>query len=900
LAGWQALKTGLWLLAILATAVAGFILCDAGMDLPAPVRAAAPWLVGAAGTLTLIRGLTCWWRLDESQAARRFEQHDLNLGSRLINAVQLARQPVSSPIGEHLRQEAIQLGQQAAAAIATWPAVQTEILCALAAAAFIALVWLGLAIGGAEMLGEITLRFHDPYGDHPPYSRMKFEVTPAATRVLYGGQVEIRARTHGAAAEKLWLVAETGTNTLRTLMFLAPDRSFFQTLGNLRAPTRYHVTDGRARSRRYPIEIRYTPQIGLVEVTTEFPAYTGKPARTARLAPEPQSLPAGTRVAFRLVSNRPLAAGTLELTPLLGGKAARIPLKPGPQENAVAGEFTLTEPVAFSLSVRDRDGLDSADRCQGRFNLLPDERPRILVLEPGRDAVATPSIRVPVRVAADDDYAVSRVIWLRSLNRSIERPLALPLKLISGPQSVEAEGAFDFASLGVKPGDVIDYYFEAADNYPQGPNVTLSKLYRIQIISQEQYEQVLRMAAARKALFEPYFKLDAWLQRLAERARNLEKQAQAGAEVQKDAAALADDLAKYQGELGQLLQQGILFDVEQSFRNTLVEQHNRAATALASLRQSLTAPQSRSRRLQETAEQLTLAARTERDEVEQPARQIAAVARLLARSDSFVKLARQQAELARLLRRFSSRTEGLSRMEQMELQELAYQQRRVQEGLNLLLASLPEQLSSLPDLPAYARLREDVSKFLQAAADSKIEDLLAECVRLLSALDGKSGSAQAQEAADRMDRLIARCSASGLLGDARQCLSFWPKLSESLGGTLEQILQAMGVNPDGKGGKGNGQSGQDGYSLFDNDVALYGPSMDLAGQQAGGQGDTGQSISRNPERVRGSAPEAGRPPGVTPGRVRPQPDARFPLRYRDVVGGYFKAIAESQTEGDQK
>ena len=32
------------------------------------------------------------------------------------------------------------------------------------------------------------------------------------------------------------------------------------------------------------------------------------------------------------------------------------------------------------------------------------------------------------------------------------------------------------------------------------------------------------------------------------------------------------------------------------------------------------------------------------------------------------------------------------------------------------------------------------------------------------------------------------------------------------------------------------------------------------------------------------------------GRVRLQPDAKFPLRYRDMVGEYFRAIAESEEE----
>src|SRR5204862_438631 len=156
----------------------------------------------------------------------------------------------------------------------------------------------------------------------------------------------------------------------------------------------------------------------------------------------------------------------------------------------------------------------------------PDERPRLVVLELGRNAVVTPSVRIPVKVQAQDDYGVTRVAWLRGHNRSIERPLNLKLTLKEGARSVESVGALELDKLGVRPGDVIDYYFEAADNYPKGPNVALSRMYRLEIISDEQYKEILKQAAARKALFEPYFKMGAWLRRLAEHSRGAQSKAE--------------------------------------------------------------------------------------------------------------------------------------------------------------------------------------------------------------------------------------------------------------------------------------------------------------------------------------------------------------------------------------
>jgi hypothetical protein len=140
-----------------------------------------------------------------------------------------------------------------------------------------------------------------------------------------------------------------------------------------------------------------------------------------------------------------------------------------------------------------------------------------------------------------------------------------------------------------------------------------------------------------------------------------------------------------------------------------------------------------------------------------------------------------------------------------------------------------------------------------------------------------------------MDKLIGKCR--GLPKEGQQCLTarFRPKLSQPMASTLAQVLSAMS--------SGGGQGGQDGYGLFSDDTALYGPSMELAGEQGGPRGAEPSSGSgRQFASVPGGAREEGLPSPEAPGRVRLQPDAKFPLRYRDVVGEYFRAIAESGEE----
>lgn len=907
LTSWLALRGLLRLVVIIAAALLGIIAADAVFDLSEAVRVAVPVSLGLLALAGVVAMVVSLRRITDGRVARRFEKSEPALGTRLTNAVQLAGTENPNAIGEYLRREAVELGRKTAATLAAGPVVRRGLVRVAGLVMLVALAWLALAGFEADVWQAVWPRLTDPRGDHPPFSRLQFEVKPQRVAVLYGGNVEVRASVAGMPVDKLWLVARTASNETRASMFLAPDKTFFQTLANLREPAEFFVTDGRARSLRFPIQIRYTPRITLVEVTTEFPSYTGRETRTVALTDETRALPADTVVKFRVASNRPLREGTLTITPVLGGKARDVKLTPEPATNVatvhltwtepaanvVAGQFTLTEPVAFAVAVRDTEGLAGTETRSGRFNVLPDERPRLFVLEPGRDAVATPFFKVPVRTQASDDYGVTRVVWLRGLNRSIERPFSMPIELKSGPQSVEAKGELDLEKLGVLPGDVIEYYFEAVDNWPGGPHVTLSKLYRLQVISLEEYQTILRAAAARKALFEPYMALTAWLRRLAERTRNQEiklgREGEAGeAAALKETLAIAKELVKFREELGKVVAAAPMFDVEEAFHAMMKELLEQTGWEVVRLEEMITEGKISAKRLGQIGDKLYALSQRETEEVGDPAQQIVAVVRLLAKVKEVEKLARQQAELAQLLRRFTDQGE-LARLEQMEVQELAHQQQRIQQAWQELLAALPALITALPPAEEFNKVRDDAYHIITTAEVLGIDKDLQAAMDKLAVLNPREAQPPAASAAEKMAQLIEE--SKKMTGEAQAALVSMPGLKKSLGNTLDQILSALGA------GEG---SPRDGYGLFSEDVALYGPNVEMAGQQAGQGEMSADAKGAGSERLTGDVRDPGRKKADVPVRVRLQPDAKFPLRYRELVGEYFRTIAESTEEGDRR
>lgn len=898
LAQLQAFRGALVLWTVVGIGALALVFADAALILPGRLRASAPWALVLCAAAVVATVAVQLFRRGALWTARLLERSDGSLGTTLTNAVQLSSLSAQTTVQEVLRRDAVQLGRRRAGGVRLWPVVRGGLALACGGALLALLAWGGSRLLVPELLEAVLPRFFDPHGDHPPYSRVKIDVQPKGSVVLYGGQCEVRAKTTGRPVEKLYLVARTRGETTRTTMFVAPDRSFFQTLGNLRDETEYYVTDGRARSHRYQIAIRDTPRITLVQVKTEFPPYTGLKTRVRKLTDESLCLPLGTRLTFRVGSNRPLASGRIALAPLMGGERRTVPLAPEAHRSVVHGTFSLTEPVAFTLSLEDVDGLASSESRQGRITILPDNRPRISVLEPGKHAVATPTTVIPVRVQAEDDYGVTQIIWFRSLNQSVERPFNTTLRAKSGPAFVEAEGKFDLRDLGVRPGDVIDYFFEAVDNYPEGPNIATSRLYQLQIISEEQYRDILRRMAAQKALFQSYTELGRWLRRLSERAQALQKAADklakagGGTDAQKqalreEARALASDIAEYRVAVIETLKLPAFFDVESSFREALSAQPRALARLGRELSEKAGAAVLVLDDLRDLANELAGMCQAEEGEIAEPIRHIAAVARLLARADVFARLAQRQPELVRLARRFKDRAGDLSRVEQMELREIAHAQRGIRDALRQLVAELPELLDKIPPDKQYDELRTSTQAFVDAVKRAKIQEDLDAATERFSDLDGKRGFPPAQDAAEKMDKLVARLS--GMPGRGEQALKFLPALSTSLGSTLQQILSALGAQ--------GGASGSSGYGLFGDDVALYGPNVELAGRQGSGRGtDQARTGAGQVEREASDGADSGLPTRKTPQRVKLQRDARFPLRYRNLVGEYFRAIAETPAD----
>src|SRR5262249_54855224 len=144
------------------------------------------------------------------------------------------------------------------------------------------------------------------------------------------------------------------------------------------------------------------------------------------------------------------------------------------------------------------------------------------------EIVVTPNMQVPVAVEADDDIGVEKIDLHRVINGIADNNSNMYQG--KGLKNVDGRLVMDLADLGVRPGDEIVYYANAYDNDPGHPNYAQSESYKIKVMSEEEYKELLKQQR------------DA--QKLAEEIRNIKDAIGSLAERQQQLAEKMDKLAK--------------------------------------------------------------------------------------------------------------------------------------------------------------------------------------------------------------------------------------------------------------------------------------------------------------------------------------------------------------------
>jgi len=688
----------------------------------------------------------------------------------------------------------------------------------------------------------IAGRLLHPAADLPPHSPFVFQLEPKRPATVYGGEVLVTATITGATLQKpvecLIRQARTG-EIVRLPAFRESPTRFSRKLDGLTEPLEIAFATGRARSAWHPVEILLQPNIlaGLVRITP--PAYTGLTASEFPLDTNEIAAVEGAAVTLELTSNRPLGSATLTFTP------AAVPGSPATAESLEATlpalrtasfRWTSTRSGRLSAMLRDVRGTPAPKPLDMSFRALPDLPPNVGLSSPPRQLLATPRSKIPVAGRAEDDYALAKVQFIRTLAGFRDRSHVVAPELTD--KTFDFADTLDLEDLGLEPGQIIELMLDASDHNPSLLGQGSSEISRIQIISEDDYARYIRakttlsqFSARFKAASDAIEQAREALEKLQQAAGKADPEAtaQAAREAKEAHEKAADLLAKIAGDFP-------AFELEKRLQELAEKQAGDLRENLAPLENfDPNAPQAdQTNAIGKLLERLGRR-QAQAAPLAQDLEQIRQAATLLEMAARFRQIYESQKSLAK---RFGVIVEELRLGEDRNrrlLPSLAETQQKNRKALDDFKTELRRRAEALPnDNAALTPLVDSALRFL-----TELDLAAPETLMDAAATHGKAG--QANDAFTNAE--LARALLERLMSEPepfpQACQGQAPQFDiprPDVNATLQQLLEGLlaqnpgqggqpGPGGQGPGGQGPGGSGPSGNAAsgFPMDLPVVGP-----------------------------------------------------------------------------
>jgi hypothetical protein len=871
--------------------------------------------------------------------ARILETRDSALGSRLINILQLqsqTRDPALSGLTRQLAQQAVAGYADELRGVDFTGLAKSGRLAgdlkkvALAGLAFVVLLGVFYQVSFTEIL-----RFADPLGDHPPYSFTRLAIMEpgdAAARVVYNKSLVVKVKHSGHRPGEVFLTYHPPNHPEQAVTVPMLDKGnvgFYQEIGNIKSDLVLyaHTKNQHSLSKQRRLEVLLTPKLEKAVVQIAPPTYTGLKAEEKPFDFKSLRALSGSRMQFRLQSNRPLRDGTLEIIKS-ASETQRVPLTRS-GEHEVTGTFDAKDSARLKFGLVDADGIASEDKWEGSLTVTHDLPPEIHIVNPNKDCFVAFNFKTEAQIEANDDYGLKMVRIHRALNQVYSPPKIIPYdKLV---RNARESLLFAFNDLGVKPGDVISLFAEAIDTAPEA-HLARSETVNLTVISEEDYNGFLReqndigdIEGKYTELLDQFHDLVEDQKKLGEAADELRDKIGKADEKQKAALQQSlDKLLAQQNELNQKLgksaenmdqfvRQKPLYDIESEFQKMLQQKAQDIRDSTAANDRSTkdvaqqSSPAGGQRQLsQKMAEDLKKAADEQaarlggaeeqaRNDVTQTLGDMSRMQEVLKDFNRFGDLYQSQQALSEQTRAYN-RAGQLNREDQLALKNLAATEKDVADQLKELEEKLREDSKNA---------RQQFPKGAQSAADladkmkeARMNPLAQQATDKMLAAEGENSFQLSDRLRGEMEKLFAECKSQG--GQQGEEMDNYLKLQrkQNPGGSFAQMMQSHKFgNGQGKSsGMGMGSKGSSGYAV------MAGPSMGVMGnesfvskgeaRQSGGNGRSREKPKPGSETVAFDKPDVVK--GVKP--VDRKSDAVTSEstvdRYSDIVNQYFKAITK--------
>lgn len=431
-----------------------------------------------------------WWlfvrpvskRVSDEQVALYLEEHEPSLQAAVLSAVEeskkgerVARTDHSPEIVDRLIQSAmtkvrdIDMGR----AVEQQQLKRTSGL--LSAAALGALI---LFAFGPDYLRHGIVALLTPIGNVEAASPYQIEVLPGDATVARGADQTVTAHLVGFESEdvNLFMRGSSSAPFERLPLLLMDETNIFEVLlFDLQESTDYFVEAAGVQTSTFTLDVIDLPYVDRLEIEYVFPTYTSLEPRTIEHGGDIAVL-SGTEVRLRAFSTMATAGGALVLDE---DDKSQLVVQP---DGTLTGNFVVEKDGFYRLELQAPDGQLVTASPQYTIDVLTDQPPAVMFINPGRDTTASALEEVFVEARADDDFGLFSLDLMYSVNGGLEKSVALFDGRGSALKEVSAGHTFFLEELDIEPGDFVSYYARATDrNLAQQDRDVKSDLYFVQI-----------------------------------------------------------------------------------------------------------------------------------------------------------------------------------------------------------------------------------------------------------------------------------------------------------------------------------------------------------------------------------------------------------------------------------
>jgi len=330
--------------------------------------------------------------------------------NRLINSIQFmtARQLRSDPLVQAaIAENAVALDLGAAPRAVDRRPVQSLAI----ALGMVALLALAYTIVRPYWVANGLARLLQPLNPAPHLLATEPNVRPGNTEVTEGDsltiEADVPASRHGYSPDEARLEYQVGSRAWAqasmTRLIAEPGLASFQYIfPAVWRSLEYRVRAGRSMSPTYHVAVQARPRVSKLQVIVTRPAYAGGESRPLPRDVGDVTALVGSTIDVQIAASTALSAGALELT-----DGTAIPLEIGA---VVRGQFTLERSGGYAIRLTDTRGLMNLNPPRYTLTAEPDQAPVVAITRPGRDLILPANARLELRIEAEDDIGLARVV----------------------------------------------------------------------------------------------------------------------------------------------------------------------------------------------------------------------------------------------------------------------------------------------------------------------------------------------------------------------------------------------------------------------------------------------------------------------------------------------------------